>query len=574
MQMKYFLHVFVMGMLFSLHAFSQGAIISYNNAPLPEICNTFNGASGPFKLGGCEHYPYSGGVVYNHTDGGIALKAQSGNSTATNLGTAYAIKYAFKEGYRYSIEVAAWQIDPSQGDNQLTLSLIDQLPDPSQSDPVSCGPVDQNHWAPLMSTPLVSTGLTTNRSSQTLISFTASQANNYLAVLMWQGAAAGSYGFISGIVIHETPPTYTLAPASINKSCGTPISQTFSITDVNNSGKVSSYVWNLGSANNGWVYNGAAAPQTITTTTPTLDLTADGCITPSNVTATVTRPGGTYATNPSVVTFSLPVTYNGPSQICDVANYSIDGLPCGATVAWSLSPAGNGTLSANTGSTTTLTRTGNDRNFNLTATITSPCGNVTLGKVIQVVGQPEPFLITSPADIPCQSGKVVPSVSFTASPATLHTTYIWSWEGTSGLGTLTSHTSSASGKFSTGSYTVTATAFNACGITEGPTFQFNIVPCQFLAAERDNIAVSPNPASHIITVTTTAATKEALTIQVTTDIREIRIIDKTGVLLRKQSFPAGTTTATIHVESFKPDIYILLIGDGKTFKTRKITISR
>src|SRR3982751_6686603 len=97
MQMKYFLHVLVMGMLLSLHSFSQ--IITYANSSLPETCNTFNGQRGPFKLGGSEHYPYSGGVTYNHTDGGIALKTQAGNSTATNLGTAYAIKYPFKDGY-------------------------------------------------------------------------------------------------------------------------------------------------------------------------------------------------------------------------------------------------------------------------------------------------------------------------------------------------------------------------------------------------------------------------------------------------------------------------------------------
>ena len=575
--MKYFLHVFVMGMLFSLHTFSQGATISYNNAALPEVCNTFNAAGGPFKLGGCEHYPYSGGVFYNHTDGGIALKTQAGTNAATNLGTAYAIKYSFKEGYTYSIEVAAWQLDPSLGTIVLTLNLIDQLPDPGQSDPVSCGAVNSDHWAALTGNPLVSSGLTTNKSSQTLVSFTANKTSNYLTVLASQGAPApdGSWAFISGIVIHETPPTYTLAPASITKVCGTPISQTFTITDVHNSGKVSAYTWNLGSANNGWLYNGVAAPQTIITTTPTLDLTSDGCAPfPSNITATATRPNGTYATNPSVVTSSFAsITLNSPSQMCDVATFTLDGLPCGATVAWSMSPAGSGTLSATTGNTTTLTRTGDVRLVSITANIITACGNVTLGRALQVVGQPEPFLITSPNDIPCQSGKVVPSVSFIASPATASATYNWNWEGTSGLGTLISHTASASGKFSTGSYTVTATAFNACGITEGPTFQFNILPCQFMASEADNVTVSPNPASNVLVITAKTV-NSALKVSEKQEIREVRIIDKTGTLLRKQSFPAGTTTATINVEGFKPDIYMLQIGDGKTFKTRKITISR
>src|SRR5687767_11166391 len=103
MQKKfYFLHVLVMGMLLSLHSFSQ--IITYANSQvLPEgLCNTFNAQGGPFVIGNCAHYPYSGGVTYDHTLGGIALKTQNGTSNATSLGTAYAIKYPFKDGYIYN----------------------------------------------------------------------------------------------------------------------------------------------------------------------------------------------------------------------------------------------------------------------------------------------------------------------------------------------------------------------------------------------------------------------------------------------------------------------------------------
>jgi hypothetical protein len=73
---------------------------------------------------------------------------------------------------------------------------------------------------------------------------------------------------------------------------------------------------------------------------------------------------------------------------------------------------------------------------------------------------------------------------------------------------------------------------------------------------------------------TANTTNSAIQVPEKMNIREVRILDKTGKLLRKQSFPAGTTRATINVESFRSDIYILQIGDGKTFKTRKINISR
>jgi hypothetical protein len=574
MQMKYFLHVLVMGMLFSLHAFSQSAIISYNNAPLPEICNTFNGGGGPFKLGGCEHYPYSGGVFYNHTDGGIALKTQAGNTIATNLGTAYAIKYAFKEGYYYSIEVAAWQADPSMGDILLTLNLINQLPDPGQSDPISCGGVNSDHWAPLTSNPLVTTGLTTNKSSQTLVSFTATQASNYLTVLAWQGAPApdGSWAFISGIVIHEAPPTYTLAPTAISKTCGTGLSQTFTIADKYNSGKVSSYVWDLGADNNGWIYNGAAAPRYITTPTPSLDLTAGDCSTPANVTATANRPGGSYGTNAAVVTVSdLSYISGGITTPCGSTGvFTVNNLTCGANVNWSLSSGANGTLSTTTGPTTTLTAPAGSQHLTISANITSSCVSKTMSRDVNIITTP---VVSIFGDIYCQDGRIVGPQYFSATANDAETFY-WSWRsGTGAIHTLTDHSGDISQKFGLGSYTMYCYATNACGTSNTDEFQFNVNQCSLAAAEREDVAVSPNPASNVVVITTKTTTS-ALKVAEKQEIREVRIIDKTGILLRKQSFPAGTTTATINVESLKPDLYILQIGDGKTFKTRKITINR
>ncbi|MFL5745188.1 MAG: hypothetical protein ACJ751_11010, partial [Niastella sp.] len=203
MQMKYFLHVLVMGILFSLHSFSQSANISYINAGLPEIRNTFNAGGGPFKVGGVEHYPYSGGVLYNHNDSAISLQTQIASTNAPNLGTAYAIKYPFKEGYHYTIQAVAWQTDPSQGAIQLVFSLINQRPDPRDSDPVTNGPVSQDHWVSLLNSPLAATYLNKDKSTRYLVNSTFDQAYNYLTVLAWQGAvdAAGSWAFIRQIAI-------------------------------------------------------------------------------------------------------------------------------------------------------------------------------------------------------------------------------------------------------------------------------------------------------------------------------------------------------------------------------------
>ena len=577
MKYYYFLHVLIMGMLFSLNSFSQSAIISYVNAPLPEgLCNTFNAGGGPFKIGGCEHWPYSGGVAYNHTNGGIALKTQY--SSTANLGTAYAIKYPFKDGYTYSIEVAAWQVDPSQAPIFLTLSLINQLPDPSKSDPVSCGAVNSGHWAPLLSNVLGTTYLSTNHSSRTIVNnWTPDQAYNYLTVLASQGAADGSWGFIGQIVIHEAPPAYTLAPANITKLCGTSLSQTFTISDVHNSGKVSSYTWDLGSDNNGWLYNGAPAPRIINTNAPSLDLTATDCALPTNVTATANRSTGSYTTNAAVVTTVNPAYISGPGGLCGGGSttYTINNLSCGANVTWSLSPGADGTLSTTTGPTTTLTTSNQPKNMSLIANITGGCIDKTVSYGVSVIAKP-----TNPGidgEINCVDGRiVVPSTIYASSQNA--TDYFWSWRSPSGsTGTSTEHGGELVKKFTLGTWTVYCYATNGCGQSETDEYQFTVNKCGGFAAaaEREDVsvAVSPNPATNVVVITANTS-NSAIQVPDKTDIREVRIIDKAGRLLRKQSFPAGTTRATINVEGFKSDIYILQIGDGKTFKTRKINISR
>jgi len=576
MQMKYFLHVLVMGILFSLHSFSQSANISYINAGLPEIRNTFNAGGGPFKVGGVEHYPYSGGVLYNHNDSAISLQTQIASTNAPNLGTAYAIKYPFKEGYHYTIQAVAWQTDPSQGAIQLVFSLINQRPDPRDSDPVTNGPVSQDHWVSLLNSPLAATYLNKDKSTRYLVNSTFDQAYNYLTVLAWQGAvdAAGSWAFIRQIAINETPPTYTLAPANINKVCGTPISQTFTVTDVYNSGKVSSYEWDLGSGNNGWLYNGAPAPQIIHTATPSLSLTADACsVTNSNIVVRVTRPGGTYTSNTAVITTTNPVTMSGPSQSCGGSStYTVSNLTCG-DVTWSLSPGAIGTLSNTTGTTTTLTTPAQNQGLTVYANVATTCLPKTLSQPVTVLTKPKNIDVWG--EPVCQEGGLVQVSTFDATPGA--DSYNWSLQNGSGpIRDLPQHTAEILQKVGAGTHTIYVYAVNACGQSNTASFDFTVNRCSSVAASQSgnvSVAVSPNPASNVVVITA-HTTNSALKASEKQDIREVRIIDKTGKLLRKQSFPAGTTSANIHVESFKPDIYILQIGDGKTFTTRKIRIAR
>jgi hypothetical protein len=298
---------------------------------------------------------------------------------------------------------------------------------------------------------------------------------------------------------------------------------------------------------------------------------------PTNVTAKANRSTGSYATNTAVVTTSNPAIISGPRVVCSGAStYTVNNLTCGASVTWSLSPGANGTLSTTSGPTTILTTPPGQQGLTVIANVTSSCVSKTLSQPVSITTTAAPTNLSIWGDTYCQDGRIVAPQYFYAS-ADNATDYFWSWRSSSGsTGTFTSHSDAVSRKFGLGSWTVYCYAANACGQTPTDEIQFNINPCSFAAAsenENASVAVSPNPASNVVVITA-KTTNSALKVQDNQNIREVRIIDKTGRLLRKQTFPAGTTRATINVESFKPDIYILQIGDGKTFKTQKIKVAR
>ncbi len=162
----------------------------------------------------------------------------------------------------------------------------------------------------------------------------------YIIVAHTSRAATNSYAFISKIAITETAPqpSFTLSPTSFSATWGSSATQTFTVTNANNTPGVSSYSWNLGSPNNGWIYNGSAAPQTIVTTMNTLTLTTSTCTnTIGNVTATVTANNINYNTNISNCSLNIPsYSISGPALICNSSNYSIPGLPSNMSAAWSV----------------------------------------------------------------------------------------------------------------------------------------------------------------------------------------------------------------------------------------------
>src|SRR4051812_1900019 len=80
-------------------------IFDYSTSGLSTtICNVFD-VTPARVVNGYTHIPVSGGVSFNGT--AVVLQSMAGTTLGSNLGTAYAIQYPFKDGYYYTISITA-----------------------------------------------------------------------------------------------------------------------------------------------------------------------------------------------------------------------------------------------------------------------------------------------------------------------------------------------------------------------------------------------------------------------------------------------------------------------------------
>jgi hypothetical protein len=188
----------------------------------------------------------------------------------------------------------------------------------------------------------------------------------------------------------KTPPAPTIAttfsPTSIQCGSNTPVTFT---ANVNNAPGITGYTWNLGSSNNGWLYNGNSAPQTISTGINSIILTPSCGMALSSVSATMAVGGSNYTSIPSTVPITQPTLSiaGGNALSCDPVVYSIAGLPCNATVIWSSSDLSVANPIPN-GNNCTMTPLKPGK-INLSAIVTLPCGgsSVTYIQPITVQGK-------------------------------------------------------------------------------------------------------------------------------------------------------------------------------------------
>ncbi len=196
--------------------------------------------------------------------------------------------------------------------------------------------------------------------------------------------------YIKKITIQETAPELVLAPTTLATTCGFSTNQNFTVSNPSGLENITSYEWNLGSASNGWLYSGSPAPQVITTSSNSLNLTtAYNATTVSNVGVTIKVNNVNFKSYTCNVTRSTLVPYLTGSGL----TYSLSNFPpLGYTVSWSVS--GNITINgSNTNSSVSLAGPCNSTaTGTLTAIYTSPCG-ATVTTLSEAINIP-PYSIT------------------------------------------------------------------------------------------------------------------------------------------------------------------------------------
>lgn len=554
--------------------FSQNVTIDYQawNPPSPP-CDIFNSATNvPASINGAtstiEHQTLIGDARYNTSDQSVQLDNNYGS--ASNIrGTKYRIAYNFKVGYRYIITVTAAELYNTAGTSFGPYLRLDLTNAGGGGGTACVGPttINQNLAG---NPPAYQYSSTTFLDRQFPFSTALSAAFTTLEVSSIPAPNGGSNSLrIRKITIAETAPAanFTLSPTAVSVACGSSTTQTFTVTNDNNTQGVTSYEWNLGSANNGWLYNGIAAPQNISTTTNTLTLTSATCGTVlNNVSVTVRINNADYQSLIATASITMPsYSITGPSIICTPETYTLNGnLPCNATVLWQATPSGIVTINSPNSTQTVVTKyTAGD--VTLSATITG-CSSASEYQSIHAGGYSSgDYPVSGPDNTTCNS-----YVTYRTNQLAGATNYAWfypsDWTYIDGLGTYTITLRTPSTATSD-NYTVGVRVANSCDA--GGSYAIKNTFLSSCDGVINSYSISPNPATSDVTVSSVAANKQ--TPQKT--ITAVNIYNQQGNLKKQQAFNK-VKKAIINVSNLPTGIYFIEIVDGQHKERQQLSVVR
>lgn len=358
---------------------AQTTVIDYTNWTSATGCNIFG--TGPL-VNGLQHRTVLGTPTYETVNKSIVL--QSDISNGSTRGTSFRINYNFKKGYTYKITIKAWRLKgtSTSSDIRLRSELVNSSTTTSQC----AGPEFNNNFGGSTATYQYN-DINNGTDKDYIYNFNSLQSafSHLIVGALINFNSTIQIAYIKKITIEETAPELVLDPKTLPTTCGITTTQAFTVSNPSGLENITSYEWNLGSASNGWLYNGNPAPQIIPTTSNSLSLTSvDNATKVNNVAVTIKVNNVNFKSYTSTITRNPPtLTIVGLFEICDTKDYIIPDLPTGATVAWSISPATGIASLSTSGNTATLTPTG-DGNVMLSASIIA-CGSpIDLTRAIRV----------------------------------------------------------------------------------------------------------------------------------------------------------------------------------------------
>ncbi len=567
-------------------AFAQNVTIDYQAwNPTSPPCNIFGNSTNVPATGTTSgtiaHRTRIGQPSYAAIDLGILMPTEFVTTGGVFKGTSFIIDYNFKANYTYTITINA-AANTNSGLNPFI--RIDRNNNGggggngcNGQDNINGSTSGNPAPAQISSTTFVNYnfGPFVQGSNQPSLEVSAIPASNggFKTVV------------IRKITIVETPPTptFSLSPNSSSIACGTSVTRNFVVTNVYNSPGTLSYNWNLGSASNGWIYLGSPAPQTFTTTSPSISLTSSSSAsTISNVSVTVKLNGSNYSTlnSTTTVTNSLPsFSLSNISAGLDCNTMTVRAnLPLANTITWSTT---NGLLINGNFSPYTTT-------YGNTVDIYSPSG--ISGSVSAAVGSgtcakqanntvgycpclpwtnPNPTIIYTPN---FRSEPLIAQVDE-------HPDGAWSYQWYID-GQLISETSS--GYLWTNSWpcmgnprNLEVIAVTYCGRSTPVNVGEIFLECWNYKQQATNNAIKlfPNPATNTIFVSLNNEGKQIKASSKLNNISQIAIFDNLGIVKLRKVFANNFKQVQVDISKLNTGIYFIEVFDGKT-KQRKQFIKK
>lgn len=250
----------------------------------------------------------------------------------------------------------------------------------------------------------------------------------------------------------------------------------------------------------------------------------------------------------------------GPPIFCGQQQYSIAVSP-GTTVTWQVTPGGIvGPPVSGPNGTVTLNRISNG-NITLTAFVTGACGTYSLARPI-TIGTPTPVYTNVLLD------PYIGRIKAWVSPVPNATSYRWYLNGALAATTTMASVTIPTVRNDCGStYLLQVEAITVCGVSQRATEFLEAPPCM------RTYVVSPNPASDQLIVEAQEKQAGAKTMsRGVSTIREMRLTDKLGTVLRQARYPGNTTRAVLNVSGLRSNHYFLHVFDGRRWTMQTVII--